>query len=312
MNSSCHDGDLKDSWQYSYTKEIRDARSRAQSGKAHGKVFVKVLGLRDIHIPLPSQPTFFTCVLNNGIHFVETPAVQLARDCLVEQEFELYVIDYVIALYSLTLLDRIEHEKLEFTLTIKIRKDPHISAILNPPPPLPAVRAATPSKSSVMRSLFSSPKHRKQASLKEAARLEPEVDPFGRYMRKDLTVGRAFIAFKDISHRCDTKLFETSYPLVGQIYDERFIGTSGKATMTTPVGEIVLQVFRLPAIPGIPVDELPQSLEDCHRGLRHVQWHKKVYHEGKLTQYGGDCTVGPLSRARDSDQGTELRVCTYA
>ena len=145
-----------------------------------------------------------------------------------------------------------------------------------------------------MRSLFSSPKHRKQASIKEAARPESEVDPFGRYMHKDLILGRAFIAFKDILHRCDTKLFETSYPLVGQMHDERLLGTSGKATMTTPIGEIVLQVFRLPPIPGIPADELPQSLEDCHRGLRHVQWHKKVYCEGGLTQYGGGCLVGPL------------------
>jgi len=145
-----------------------------------------------------------------------------------------------------------------------------------------------------MRSLFSSPKHKKQASSKEAARSESQVDPFGRYMRQDLTVGRAFIAFKDIAQRCDTKLFETSYPLIGQIHDERLIRTSGKATMTTPIGEIVLQVFRLPPIPGIPADELPQSLEDCHRGLMHVQWHKKVYHEGGLTQCGGDCVVCPL------------------
>ena len=173
---------------------------------------------------------------------------------------------------------------------------------------MPAVRAATPSKSSVMRSLFSSPKHRKQASSKEAARSEPAVDPFGRYLRQDLTIGRAFISFKDVLHRCDTKLFETSYPLIGQIHDERLIGTSGKATMTTPIGEIVLQVFRLPPIPGIPADELPQSLEDCHRGLRHVQWHKKIWHEGGLTQYGGDCMVGPLSRTRDLDQGTEPLV----
>jgi len=215
--------------------------------------------------------------------------------------------DCVIAHYSLTPLDRIEHEKLEFTLTIKVRKDPHISAILNPPLPLPAVRAATPSKTSVMRSLFSSPKHKKQASIKEAARSEVVVDPFGRYVRNDLTVGRAFVAFKDIQHRCNTKLFETSYPLIGQIHDERLIRTSGKVTMTTPVGEIVLQVFRLPPIPGIPADELPQSLEDCHRGLRHVQWHKKVYHEGGLTQYGGDCMVGHHSLR--SRFGTELPVC---
>jgi len=98
MISFCCDDNLICSWQYSYTKEIREARTRAQSGKAHGKVFVKVLGLRDIHIPLPSQPTFFTCVLNNGIHFVETPVVQLERDCHIEQEFELYVMSTMLLL----------------------------------------------------------------------------------------------------------------------------------------------------------------------------------------------------------------------
>jgi hypothetical protein len=103
MMSFFCDNSFIGSWQYSYTKEIREARTRAQSGKPHGKVFVKVLGLRDIHIPLPSHPTFFTCVLNNGIHFVETPAVQLVRDCLIEQEFELYVMSCPIAHYPLTI-----------------------------------------------------------------------------------------------------------------------------------------------------------------------------------------------------------------
>jgi hypothetical protein len=102
--------------------------------------------------------------------------------------------DYATVHYPLTLLDRIEHEKLEFTLTIKIRKDPHISAILNPPPP--AVRATTPSKGSVMRNLFGNPKHKKRSSSKEAARSESEVDPFGRYTRKDLTIERAFAALR--------------------------------------------------------------------------------------------------------------------
>ena len=48
-----------------------------------------VLGIRGVNVPLPSQPTFFTCTLNNGIHYVTTPESRLARDTRIEQEFEL-------------------------------------------------------------------------------------------------------------------------------------------------------------------------------------------------------------------------------
>ena len=51
-----------------------------------------VLGVRNLEVPLPVQPTYFTCVLNNGIHFVETPAGKLEMDeSIIDQEFELCV-----------------------------------------------------------------------------------------------------------------------------------------------------------------------------------------------------------------------------
>ena len=104
-----------------------------------------------------------------------------------------------------------------------------------------------------------------------------------RYMKPDCTLARAFVAFKDIERLCDTKLFETSYPLIGQKME------LGSGMKTLQVGEITLQIFRLPPLPGIPPDQLPQSLEECQRGLRHIQWHKVTYFEGTLTQSG--CTV---------------------
>jgi hypothetical protein len=48
-----------------------------------------VMGVKGIHVPLPSQPTGMTCTLNNGIHFVTTPEFQLSDQCPIEQEFEL-------------------------------------------------------------------------------------------------------------------------------------------------------------------------------------------------------------------------------
>ena len=106
-----------------------------------------------------------------------------------------------------------------------------------------------------------------------------------RHLKPDGTMARAFISFKEIAPRCDTRLFETSYPLIGQRVE------AGGKFSTLQAGEIVLQIFRLPPLPGIAPEQLPQSLEECHRGLRHVQWHKMTYFEGILTQSGGDCTV---------------------
>ena len=44
-----------------------------------------VLGVKGLTVPIPSQPTKFTCTLNNGIHFVTTPECALAKDCKVDQ-----------------------------------------------------------------------------------------------------------------------------------------------------------------------------------------------------------------------------------
>jgi hypothetical protein len=190
----------------------------------------------------------------------------------------------------------IEHEKLEFTLTIKVRKDPHISQILNPPARTytqPVPRVETPTKSSRgVRNFFSSPVKKTSKPVIREREPTPQpietADPFGQYLKKDLSIAKALVSFKDIVKHCDTKLFETSYPLVGQCIE-------GREFVTKPIGEIVLQIFRLPAIHGVLQDDLPQSLEECLRGLRHVQWHKVVYHEGVLTQLGGDCTVSPAN-----------------
>ncbi|KAJ7594637.1 hypothetical protein C8J56DRAFT_444291 [Mycena floridula] len=257
-----------------YSKQIKEYREQEKGGKAYGKVFVKVLGVKDIHVPMPSHPTTMTCTLNNGIHFVTTPDCRFSKDGSIEQEFEL-----------------IEHSKLEFTLTLKIRRDPHIisefKALAPAAPVPPPLVAQTSSKSSGMRGFFSSsPKKPKEKLVKQPTPPQPIQrlpENLARYLKPDGTLARAFISFNDIAHRCDTRLFETTFPLIGQRSE------LGNKSSAMQVGEIVLQVFRLPPLPGIAPDQLPQSLEECHRGLRHINWHKVTYFEGTLTQSGGDC-----------------------
>ena len=85
-----------------------------------------------------------------------------------------------------------------------------------------------------------------------------------RHLKPDGTLGRVFVSFAEIASRCDTTLLETGFPLVGTKP-----GTAGEAMV---MGELVLQIFRLPPLAGVPQAQLPQSLEECHRGLRHVNW----------------------------------------
>ncbi|KAI0827839.1 hypothetical protein BC628DRAFT_1409423 [Trametes gibbosa] len=271
-----------------YAKQIKELRAQSKPGKAHGKVFVRVTGLRNLQVPLPNQPTAITCTLNNGIHFVTTPEAPLGQESRIDQEFEL-----------------IEHSKLEFTLTIKVRRDPHIVAqfkanqpppVTRPPPqplPPPASKGGGTSKGGGMRSFLGlgSPKKPK-ALLPPPAPAPPPPQPqfklqenLARYLKPDGSLARAFISFKDVAPHCDTRLLETAFPLIGQKLE---LNSAPKAMQ---IGEIVLQIFRLPPLQGIPPSQLPQSLEECHRGLSHVRWHKAMYQQGTLTQSGGDCAT---------------------
>jgi hypothetical protein len=178
---------------------------------------------------------------------------------------------------------------------LKVRRDPHITAqaqALAPPPPTLPTQSTTPappkSRGGMLGFFSSSPKKQSRATPPPPpppVRPHKLPDNLARYLKQDGTLARALISFKDVAARCDTRLFETSYPLIGQRFE-----ASGSPT-TMELGEIVLQMFRLPPLPGVISNQLPQSLEECHRGLRHVAWHKVTYFEGTLTQNGGDCAV---------------------
>lgn len=196
---------------------------------------------------------------------------------------------------------RIEHNKLEFTLTLKIRRDPHIIAQFKalapppapaPPPPPPRPVAPPPKPKGGMFGFLSSSPKKPVAQVTPPPPPPPPAPPphrlpdnLARYLKQDGTLARAFISFKDVAARCDTRVLEIKYPLIGQRCE-----VSGGAT-TMELGEIVLQMFRLPSLPGVLTHQLPLSLDECLRGVRHVAWHKVTYFEGMLTQNGGDCMV---------------------
>ena len=55
-----------------------------------GRLFVKVVGVKDLTLPLPQgQPTYFCLTLDNGLHCVTTSWLELGKNAPIGQEFEL-------------------------------------------------------------------------------------------------------------------------------------------------------------------------------------------------------------------------------
>jgi hypothetical protein len=55
-----------------------------------GRLFVKVVGVKDLALPLPQgQPTYFCLTLDNGLHCVTTSWLELGKNAPIGQEFEL-------------------------------------------------------------------------------------------------------------------------------------------------------------------------------------------------------------------------------
>nr|XP_019014530.1 uncharacterized protein I206_00612 [Kwoniella pini CBS 10737]OCF53311.1 hypothetical protein I206_00612 [Kwoniella pini CBS 10737] len=266
-----------------HAAEIRAMRAReSTSGKASGTIFVKVLGIEGLQIPVPDQTTYFCITLDNGIDYIRTPYSVLGEGAKVNQEFSL-----------------VEHPNFEFSLSLDIRRDPHIIKMIHQKPEVPTslARPVTPSSQAQkggFRSLFASP--RKPKASKDPRSTTPlptppntsvvKPDNIIKYLSSSSgsTIAKTHIAFKPIAKNCESRVLEIRYPMFA-------ITASSNGTTRKQLAKITLQIFRLPPIPGLKGDELPQCIDEALRGMRHHAWHEHEYHEGVLTQEGGDCTM---------------------
>lgn len=223
----------------------------------------------------------------------------------------------------LTLLDpvseltiRVEHPNFEFSLAMDIRRDPHIIRALQDQDHLTVQRNAslsqpkpTSSTGSGIRHLFSSPRKAKNPPSAPPSRpITPQAAPvpsqsqpetIARYLAtpSSSTIAKTHVAFKPIAKQCEAKVLEIRYPMFAMFKGEPDRPRDGGNTNVPASGprkqvaKVTLQVFRLPPLPGIKPEDLPQCIDECLRGMRHHAWHECEYHEGNLTQEGGDCTV---------------------
>ncbi|GMK59556.1 hypothetical protein CspeluHIS016_0801620 [Cutaneotrichosporon spelunceum] len=267
-------------------------------------VFVKVLGIEALNMPLPKETTFFTIRVSNGVDTILTPYVPLENGAVIHRE------------YCLT-----ELENSEFSLSMEVRKDMHILALeralkapvieptrLAPPPPPQAARAESPVSSlasrSGFRAFFSSPrkmKHQRSQSslpsLPTQAPQKPATKPVAPRQRVPETLanylggegtkvlGKTHIAIDPIARQCEAKVLEIRYPMFGMHKNQ----PSADGPVRKQVAKVTVQILRLPALPGLAISELPGSIDETLKGLRNHLWHQHIYHEGTLTQLGGDC-----------------------
>jgi hypothetical protein len=163
-------------------EDLAAEMSNGESGE-RGRLFVKVMGVKDLDLPLPKskwmphtarsgeicpadqntypdERTWFSLTLDNGVHCVTTAWLELARNAPIGQEFELVV-----------------PNDLEFQLTLNVKLEKPA-----PPPSNPAaLKKALPSptksskpKTSTFSRVFASPKKRREMDLRQKLQQEEE------------------------------------------------------------------------------------------------------------------------------------------
>ncbi|KAF2456332.1 cell division protein anillin-domain-containing protein, partial [Lineolata rhizophorae] len=301
----------------------------AEDGE-RGRLFVKVVGVKDLDMPLPkNERTWFQLTLDNGLHCVTTSWLELGRSAPIGQEFELVVLN-----------------ELEFQLTLQTKLEP---------PPQPAVEsypsASSPTKTPKQKSAFSrllaSPRKRKEAAKEEAAAREAEAaaaaaaaaearrnardnpDATAWELLHDLVASdgsfaRAYVCLKSFEDRAFGRVLDIEVPCFNEwaIEDSEAVANSvrskskgahsstqvhGVGVVRRPpyrIGRMQLQLLYVPRPRGALEEELPRSMSSATRELREAEEVKGRLFEGCLSQQGGDC---PYWRRRFFRlQGTKL------
>ncbi|EPQ26751.1 uncharacterized protein PFL1_05730 [Pseudozyma flocculosa PF-1] len=283
-----------------YAREMREYRQNENPKRASGKVFVMVDSFTPAALPIPSKPTYFHCVLDNGLHMVQTATVPLrpGAPSKIAQEFEL-----------------IQHKNLEFSLTLVVKRDAHLQEPQRPASPggMGRKEHTSPTLKAFSR-LFTSPKKqaakRLQQERDEAAELAAQAsraEPMLSYINREGAFGRAGVVFDKVAASCHGKCLVLELPVYGASNPvQSMSGPSSLAgrgdTIASPFaadfsrnlnkvrGTLRLKLFYLPAMPTIPRDKLPENLGECIRGMQNAVWHRSApWREGTLTQMGGDC-----------------------
>jgi hypothetical protein len=280
-----------------------------EDGEERGRVFVKVIGVKDLDLPLPkTERTHFQLTLDNGLHCVTTSWLELGHSAPIGQEFELVVLD-----------------DLEFQLTLQTKLEPPaVPQVVAAP-----IKAVSHKKShSAFRNLLSSPKKRKEQERKaheeaERVALQQQQDADAAAKRNhqatawdllhdlvgpDGSFARAYVSLTNHESQAYGR------PLIVDIpcFNEWAVDNTGASSVKSKrggvvrrppyrVGKLTLQLLFVPKPKGAKDEDMPKSMNACIRELKEAEQVKDVSWEGTLSQQGGDCPVSYSHRVLSWD-----------
>ncbi|KAK5137915.1 hypothetical protein LTR08_006684 [Meristemomyces frigidus] len=278
-------------------------------GVERGRLFVKVVGVKDLELPMPkNERVSFQLTLDNGLHCVTTAKLELGKDAPIGQEFELVVLN-----------------DLEFQLTLTTK--------LPPPPAAPTPVPSSPTKSSVKSAkqsafsrLLTSPRKRaererqeRDAADTEERRLQEEAQrkrasrPLTSWdllhdlvNASDGAFARAYINLQAHEPACFGRKLAVDVPCYNEWALERDTAVMhsvrskkgahhGAGPIRRPpyvVGKLALQLLYVPKPRGAGDEDMPKSMESAVRAMAKLTEAERVpeiSHEGHLGQQGGDC-----------------------
>lgn len=279
-------------------------------GVERGRLFVKVVGVKDLDLPMPrNDRIYFQLTLDNGLHCVTTTSLELGKSAPIGQEFELVVLN-----------------DLEFQLTLTTR--------LPPPPTTPTAAPASPSKShkskgsaSGFSRFLTSPKKRaekerqeREAAEAEERRLQEEAKrkrasqlPSAWDLLHDLvnasdgSFARAYVNLKAHERSCFGRQLTVDVPcynewaleqdqhVVNSVRSKRGANAGPVRRPPYVVGALELQLLYVPKPKNAGDEDMPKSMSGAAKEMKKAREIRECVHEGHLSQQGGDCTVSCLS-----------------
>ncbi|EPS38153.1 hypothetical protein H072_7986 [Dactylellina haptotyla CBS 200.50] len=262
-------------------------------GSERGRLFVKVVAVKDLQLPLPqNESSYFCMTLDNGLHCVTTSWLELGKNAPIGQEFELIVID-----------------DLEFQLTLQTKLSPPPAPITPPEVIITPQQSPTKSKSK-FGALFSSPKKRKEQErlLQQQQQLQRQQQAAAAQRRaappsswellhnlvaKDGSFARSYISSKDFEEKAYGRPYTVEVPCFNEWAVE---ASSVKGKKNVPIrrppykiGKLELQLLFVPRLGTMTDADLPKSMNAAIRDLREAESVVNQVHEGYLSQQGGDC-----------------------
>ena len=299
-----------------------------EDGEERGRLFVKVMGVKELDLPLPKsksaifslpcdtnsvtdERSYFALTLDNGLHCVQTAWLELGKFAPIGQEFELVVLN-----------------ELEFQLTLQTKlEEPKPKA----PPPSPT-KSAKPQKPSTFSRVFASPRKRKELELKQqeeaqraakqkqldAQAIKKAAEPCAwdllhNLVAKDGSFARSYVCLKDHESQAYGKPFTVDVPCFNEWAMEevqtlgsarsgwRSAATAMQRKAPYKIGKLELQLLFVPKPKGAHDDDMPKSMNACIRELQEAEVVTEKSWEGNLSQQGGDCPVSSRPECSSSN-----------